>query len=66
MWVISRRKQKDEKIARLKQGDSAYAESQELIRLMKRDIEKEHLQVIYEETTSGCWFIPVDNNKRTS
>ncbi|MEF2291487.1 MULTISPECIES: hypothetical protein [Virgibacillus] len=63
MWVISRRQQRDEKIARLKQGDSAFAESQELIRLIKRDIEKEHLEVICEETASGCWFIPKNRSK---
>lgn len=62
MWVINHRQQRDEKIAQLKQGTSAYAESKELIRLIKRDIEKEHLDVISEETASGCWFIPKDKS----
>ncbi|GAA0426043.1 MAG: hypothetical protein ACQEWU_05660 [Bacillota bacterium] len=63
MLVMNHRRMRDEKIARLKEGHSAYAESHELIRLIKRDIEKEHLDVIYDNTNSGCWFIPNSNRK---
>lgn len=49
---------RDEKIRQLKEGRSVYAESGELIRLIKRGIEKEKLVVKLEKTDGGCWFIP--------
>ncbi|GAB3065211.1 hypothetical protein [Virgibacillus ainsalahensis] len=58
MLVINQRRLRDEKIAQLKEGNTAYAESHELIRLIKRSIEKEHLQVYCDDTRSGCWFTP--------
>ncbi|GGH75723.1 hypothetical protein GCM10010978_15860 [Compostibacillus humi] len=61
--IIHQRSLRDRKIAQLKQGKNAYAESKELIRLIKRDIEKEHLNVLCEETNNGCWFIPLDERK---
>ncbi|CDQ39324.1 MULTISPECIES: hypothetical protein [Virgibacillus] len=63
MLVMDHREMRDEKIARLKQGNSAYAESRELIRLVKRGIEKEHLDVFLDEASSGCWFIPNSSTK---
>lgn len=61
MTVLDRRAMRDEKIAQLKSGRSVYAESAELIRLMKRTITKENLQVTYEMANGGCWFIPEEN-----
>ncbi|WP_100012091.1 hypothetical protein [Lentibacillus sediminis] len=57
--IITQRRLRDEKIAQLKQGHSAYAESHELIRLMKRNIEREDLHVHYDIGRTGCWFIPL-------
>ncbi|MFD1038113.1 hypothetical protein ACFQ3N_06775 [Virgibacillus byunsanensis] len=57
------RRIRDEKIALLKNGRTAYAESHELIRLIKRDIEKEHLTVHFDCSTTGCWFIPLSDKK---
>lgn len=61
MTVLDRRKMRDEKITQLKSGRTVYAESPELIRLIKRSIEKENLHVDYEESDAGCWFIPVED-----
>ncbi len=61
MTVLDRRKMRDEKITQLKSGRTVYAESPELIRLIKRSIEKENLRVDYEESDAGCWFIPIEN-----
>ncbi|WP_156291451.1 hypothetical protein [Oceanobacillus salinisoli] len=61
--IINRNRLRDEKITQLKSGYNAYAESPELIRLMKRYIEREHLRVFYDETETGCWFIPMDEWK---
>jgi len=60
MTVLDRRKMRDEKIAHIKSGRTVYAESPEFIRIIKRGIEKENLHVEYEETSAGCWFIPLD------
>ncbi|NLI68205.1 MAG: hypothetical protein GX374_06145 [Bacilli bacterium] len=58
MTVLDLREMRDEKIRQLKEGRSVYAESGELIRLIKRGIEKEKLVVKLEKTDGGCWFIP--------
>ncbi|HZW67092.1 MAG TPA: hypothetical protein VFF20_00550 [Pseudogracilibacillus sp.] len=62
MTVLDRREMRDDKIRQLKEGRSVYAESAELIRLIKRGIEKENLQVKLEQTDGGCWFIPNEND----
>lgn len=58
LTVLDRREMRDEKIKQLKEGRTVYAESPEFIRLIKRGIEKENLDVKYEKTDGGCWFIP--------
>lgn len=64
MTVLDRREMRDDKIRQLKEGRSVYAESEELIRLIKRGIEKEQIQVKLEQTDGGCWFIPHENNDK--
>ena len=61
MTVLDRRLMRDEKIKQLKEGRTVYAESPEFIRLIKRGIEKEKLEVKLENTNGGCWFIPNEN-----
>lgn len=63
MLVMTQRRICDEKLAQLKKGHTAYAESPELIRIMKRDIEREGLQVFYDDSYAGCWFIPLPEKK---
>jgi len=58
MLIINQSRIRDEKIAQLKRGYTAHAESEELIRLMKRGIEREDLHVLMDVTNQGCWFIP--------
>lgn len=58
MQIINQIRIRDEKIAQLKSGYTAYAESPELIRLIKRGIKREHMHVLLDETNTGCWFIP--------
>lgn len=62
MTVLDRRMMRDEKIKQLKEGRSVYAESPEFIRIIKRGIEKEGLQIKFEKTDGGCWFIPNDED----
>lgn len=58
MTVLNRREMRDEKIKRLKDGHCVYAESTELIRLIKRGIKKEKLTVQLDKSNGGCWFTP--------
>ncbi|GGJ96816.1 hypothetical protein GCM10007063_19080 [Lentibacillus kapialis] len=63
MPVMSYRRLRDAKIAELKEGKTAYAESAELIRLMQRSIDREGLYVHRDHTNTGCWFIPLPAQK---
>ncbi|MGJ9457193.1 hypothetical protein [Oceanobacillus sp. CF4.6] len=63
MLPINLRRMRDEKIEQLKKGNNAFAETDELIRLMKRAIDKECLHVELDKTDAGCWFIPMSNSK---
>ncbi|WP_332307834.1 hypothetical protein [Pontibacillus litoralis] len=55
---MNRRRLLEDKLNRIANGQTAYAESAELIRLLKREIKKRNLAVYMDETDSGCWFIP--------
>ncbi|WP_042146358.1 hypothetical protein [Paucisalibacillus sp. EB02] len=63
MLIMNERSIRDRKIEQLMNGRTAYAESKEVIRLIKRDIERYGLNVFYDETPTGCWFIPVKASK---
>ncbi|MUK86864.1 hypothetical protein GMD78_00415 [Ornithinibacillus sp. L9] len=63
MLVLHEKRICERKINQIKNGFSAYAESKELIRLMKREIMKNNLDVYYDETPTGCWFIPIKESK---
>ncbi|WP_042223240.1 hypothetical protein [Oceanobacillus manasiensis] len=63
MLILPYNKMRDVKLAQLRNGHTAYAESNELIRMLKRCIEKEQLQVHYDETQKGCWIIPISGEK---
>lgn len=63
MLVMNQRRIRDQKIVQLKAGQTAYAESAELIRLIQRGINRENLHVHYDQTNAGCWFIPLSEQK---
>jgi hypothetical protein len=60
MFVLNKRQMADEKLNELLSGNSVYAESEELIRLMNRRIESHELDITVDDTEIGCWFIPND------
>ncbi|WP_226036433.1 hypothetical protein [Aquibacillus saliphilus] len=62
MFIMSRRLVVEEKINKLTQGYNAYAETEEIIRLMKREISKKQISVICDQTDNGCWFIPTQHS----
>lgn len=63
MFVMNERRIRDEKIAQLKKGRAAYAESHELIRLIKRRIDQENIAVHVDNTNIGCWITPMEIQK---
>ena len=64
--IITARELRNQKLERLRSGQNAYTESNEVIRLLQRDIANENLDVLVERTSSGCWFVPADNNSRST
>ncbi|MBD8068961.1 hypothetical protein [Bacillus sp. PS06] len=58
MHIIQRKKLVKEKVDRLKNGYSAYAESQEVATLLKKEIQALNLHVYEDVTEVGSWFIP--------
>lgn len=63
MTVMDPQKMREEKMQTLKEGISVYAETEEFIRMLKRGIEREGLDVIIDKSTSGSWFVPNDGPK---
>lgn len=59
MYIINERRLRDAKMQQLQAGCSAYAESNEVIRLLQREIDKLQLHVLCDRTNTGCWFIPL-------
>lgn len=59
MHIMPPRRIRDEKMKQLQSGQIAYAESKEIIRLIRREINKMHLDVDCDETDAGCWFTPI-------
>lgn len=57
MWVIDRHKQLENKMNQLRNGYTAYAETEELIRLLKRRLKKQNMNVLMDQTENGVWFI---------
>ena len=50
------------KVKRIQDGYSAFAESSEMVRLIKRELSKLNLEVLVDETNIGSWFIPVEKH----
>jgi hypothetical protein len=51
-----------QQMEQLRQGKNAYAESEEVIRLLERDIAREKLEVFIDKSPSGCWIIPEESS----
>jgi hypothetical protein len=56
--ILDRRELAKSKLALLEKGYSAYTDSEEVARLIKREIKKRNLEVIEEKTSIGSWFTP--------
>lgn len=58
MKILSRKLLVQEKVDRIKNGYSAYAETAELANLVKKEIRALNLDVHEDVTEMGSWFIP--------
>lgn len=61
LMVIDRKEIARAKVEKIKNGFSAFAETQEVIFLVKKELEKQGIPVLIDETEKGCWFIPQEN-----
>ncbi|MBD1380105.1 hypothetical protein [Metabacillus arenae] len=61
MFVINNRRLAQEKVDRILQGYSAYAESKELAYLIKKELEARQLPFFEDRTEIGYWFIPEEH-----
>lgn len=51
------------KMESLKNGHNAFAESENLIHLIEKEVARENLDVLFERTPSGCWITPINGNE---
>ena len=56
--IITNRELCNQKMESLKSGYNAFVESEKLLELVEREVEKENIQVVIEKTSAGCWIIP--------
>jgi hypothetical protein len=63
--IINRKTLAKEKLESLKRGYSAYAETEEVARLIERGLAHLNVPVYIDRTPIGWWFIP-EKNKETS
>lgn len=63
--IINRKCLARKKLENLKQGYSAYAETEEVARLIEKELTQLNIPVYIDRTPIGWWFIP-EKNKETS
>lgn len=61
--IINRKILAQEKLENLKRGYSAYAETEEVARLIQRGLAHLNLNVYIDRTPLGWWFIPEKSNQ---
>lgn len=62
MNVIDLRRIRDDKINKMMQGQSVYAETSEMIRLLNRAIKRQSLNVRVDYANGGYWFMLKEND----
>ncbi|SDH32762.1 hypothetical protein SAMN05192534_10452 [Alteribacillus persepolensis] len=60
--VMNRKEMALQKVEKIKAGYSAFAESQEVSAMIRKELEKQQIAVYEDKTDLGSWFIPA--NKR--
>lgn len=59
MFIIDHKQMAKDKVERIRNGISAFAESADLVQLIKKEIELQNLKVHEDVTEFGSWFIPI-------
>lgn len=62
--ILSTREVANAKVRRIQGGHSAFAESNETIRLMKKQLSRLNLEVQIDDNHFGTWFIPKKNAQK--
>ncbi|RAL26848.1 hypothetical protein [Thermoflavimicrobium daqui] len=60
--IISRKHLAKEKLNKLKDGYSAYAETAEVASYIEKELSNLDMMVHIDRTPLGCWFIPEASN----
>ncbi|MBD1373899.1 hypothetical protein IC620_16260 [Hazenella sp. IB182357] len=60
--IINRKTLAKSKVDNLKNGYSAFAESQEVAELIEKELVELNMDVHVDRTSIGCWFIPELNS----
>ncbi|ARK31709.1 hypothetical protein [Halalkalibacter krulwichiae] len=58
--VINRKEMALKKVEKIKNGLSAFAESEEVIEFVRKELRKDGVEVHEDITEIGCWFIPAN------
>ncbi|EWH20443.1 MULTISPECIES: hypothetical protein [Bacillus] len=58
MYIYSYHQLARDKVNRIKLGYSAYAETESLASLIKRELKAQNIHVYEDVTDIGSWFIP--------
>jgi hypothetical protein len=58
VMIINRQEIAKKKLHLLEEGFSAFTDSQEVARLIKRELKKRNLQAAEDQTPHGSWFYP--------
>lgn len=61
--IISPKKIAQAKVKKLKDGYSAFAETEKVATLIRKQLEDQEIHVIVDKTEHGYWFIPKDPKK---
>lgn len=56
--VLNRKQMALKKVEKVKNGLSAFAESKEVIEIIRKELEKDGIDVHEDTTEIGSWFIP--------
>jgi len=62
MYIIDHRQMAKDKVNQILNGKSAYAESADLVQLIKKELKHKNLKVYEDKTEFGCWFIPLQED----
>ncbi|GAE28103.1 hypothetical protein JCM9140_4297 [Halalkalibacter wakoensis JCM 9140] len=57
--VINRKQMALKKVEKIKNGYSAFAESKEVTELVRKELQKQKIDVHEDVTEVGSWFMPV-------